>query len=368
MTRTTPLLLSLCVLAASSAHAGGPCDCLGDLDVDGAVGATDLAILLGAWGGSGAADIDGNGAVDAADLAILLGAWGPCAPPANDHCVAAENISSAGAEIWAPFCTAAATTGAAPLPTPTCGPGVAIGKDVWFRRQVGNAGKVRIDLCDAGFDTALAVYRQPNLPDRCLCPPNAAVAVVACNDDSDDCGLQSAVEFEVGELDCLTIRVGGYTYANGTVAAGAGVLHVREIHRGDRCDVAHQLPSQNVVTAFGHTLWDTWIDGDPTSCATNDTKDEWYRYTMPCDGTLTISTCAAGTNFDTTLAVFSACGGPQLACNDDSTDAGCDLGGLFLKSKVTLVATAGETLLIRVSGWNGAEGNFELSLVASCVQ
>lgn len=77
MTRTTPLLLSLCVLAASSAHAGGPCDCLGDLDVDGAVGATDLAILLGAWGGSGAADIDGNGAVDAADLAILLGAWGP---------------------------------------------------------------------------------------------------------------------------------------------------------------------------------------------------------------------------------------------------------------------------------------------------
>jgi hypothetical protein len=47
----------------------------GDLDGDGLVGATDLAILLGAWGLPGAADLDGSGAVGAEDLAILLGAW-----------------------------------------------------------------------------------------------------------------------------------------------------------------------------------------------------------------------------------------------------------------------------------------------------
>lgn len=49
----------------------------GDLDGDGAIGAADLAILLGSWGvcdGCGA-DLDGSGAVDAADLALLLGAW-----------------------------------------------------------------------------------------------------------------------------------------------------------------------------------------------------------------------------------------------------------------------------------------------------
>jgi hypothetical protein len=53
-----------------------PAGVFGDLDGNGAVDAADLAILLGAWGGTGDADLDGNGTVDAADLAQLLGAWG----------------------------------------------------------------------------------------------------------------------------------------------------------------------------------------------------------------------------------------------------------------------------------------------------
>lgn len=48
-----------------------------DLSGDGAVGAEDLASILGAWGTDDVdADLDGSGAVDAADLAELLGAWG----------------------------------------------------------------------------------------------------------------------------------------------------------------------------------------------------------------------------------------------------------------------------------------------------
>jgi len=47
-----------------------------DLDGDGSVNASDLAILLGNWGGSGAGDLNGDGSIDAADLAALLGAWG----------------------------------------------------------------------------------------------------------------------------------------------------------------------------------------------------------------------------------------------------------------------------------------------------
>ncbi|MDZ4754272.1 MAG: cytochrome D1 domain-containing protein [Phycisphaerae bacterium] len=50
---------------------------LGDLDGDGDVDASDLAILLGAWGSRGGpADLDKSGSVGAPDLAILLGAWG----------------------------------------------------------------------------------------------------------------------------------------------------------------------------------------------------------------------------------------------------------------------------------------------------
>lgn len=46
-----------------------------DLNNDSVIDAADLAILIGQWGGAGAADLNGDGTVDAADLAILLGAW-----------------------------------------------------------------------------------------------------------------------------------------------------------------------------------------------------------------------------------------------------------------------------------------------------
>jgi subtilisin-like proprotein convertase family protein len=55
--------------------------CPEDLDRDGSVAGSDLAILLGLWGqpcvGCGA-DLTGDGQVDAADLALLLGGWGVC--------------------------------------------------------------------------------------------------------------------------------------------------------------------------------------------------------------------------------------------------------------------------------------------------
>ena len=56
-----------------------PPPCPADLDLDGSVGAPDLAILLGDWDArASAADLDADGIVGAPDLAILLGAWGPC--------------------------------------------------------------------------------------------------------------------------------------------------------------------------------------------------------------------------------------------------------------------------------------------------
>jgi enediyne biosynthesis protein E4 len=53
---------------------------LGDLDADGNVGSSDLAVLLGSWGTVPTAfglraDQDGDGVVGSADLALLLGQW-----------------------------------------------------------------------------------------------------------------------------------------------------------------------------------------------------------------------------------------------------------------------------------------------------
>jgi hypothetical protein len=48
----------------------------GDIDGDGSIGATDLAILLSSWNGNGFADLNVDGIIDSIDLAILLSAWG----------------------------------------------------------------------------------------------------------------------------------------------------------------------------------------------------------------------------------------------------------------------------------------------------
>ena len=51
--------------------------CLGDLNDDLIVNASDIALLLGAWGTS-TYDLTGDNTTNAADLSVLLGAWGEC--------------------------------------------------------------------------------------------------------------------------------------------------------------------------------------------------------------------------------------------------------------------------------------------------
>lgn len=53
--------------------------CTADLDQDGAVGSSDLTVLLSEWGMVGSiADVDGDGLVGSSDITVLLTHWGPC--------------------------------------------------------------------------------------------------------------------------------------------------------------------------------------------------------------------------------------------------------------------------------------------------
>ncbi len=56
---------------------GGGTPCPADLDLDGSVGAADLATMLAYWG-TDLADVTGDGVTDAADISSLLSAWGAC--------------------------------------------------------------------------------------------------------------------------------------------------------------------------------------------------------------------------------------------------------------------------------------------------
>lgn len=78
-TVTDPEGLATTAVASLSPDCNGVLACGADFDGDGAVGASDLAILLGAWGTSQPAfDLSGDGMIGPADLGVLLGAWGPC--------------------------------------------------------------------------------------------------------------------------------------------------------------------------------------------------------------------------------------------------------------------------------------------------
>ncbi len=109
--------------------------------------------------------------------------------------------------------------------------------------------------------------------------------------------------------------------------------------------------------------------GSGAGCAGDHLQsDVFLTYTAPCNGSVTISTCAE-TDFDTIIAAYQGCGytppfflcnlSTLLACDDD----GCGIigGG----STITFNTTIGQCYRIRVGGYNGDQG--EGSLLVHCV-
>jgi lysyl oxidase len=109
------------------------------------------------------------------------------------------------------------------------------------------------------------------------------------------------------------------------------------------------------------------------SCAaeSGSAPEQLFRWVPALTGQATLSTCGAGTAFDTVLSVRQGdCTGTELACNDD-TD-GCGTGDTCAAashhgSSVSLAVTAGTTYTIAVDGFGGScggsEGAFQLTIV-----
>ncbi|MGV3696815.1 GEVED domain-containing protein [Flavobacterium sp.] len=90
-------------------------------------------------------------------------------------------------------------------------------------------------------------------------------------------------------------------------------------------------------------------------------KDVWYSVVVPASGSITIETGtnSAGSGIDTVCAVYSgACASlTAVGCDDDgATETALGLSKLSLTGQ-----TPGDTLLIRVFGYNGASGVYSIS-------
>ncbi|MCB9357778.1 MAG: hypothetical protein H6508_00945 [Calditrichaeota bacterium] len=121
-------------------------------------------------------------------------------------------------------------------------------------------------------------------------------------------------------------------------------------------DCGNAIAVLNGVPMSGTTI-DAALGTDITSCVLDDLYDVWYVYNVTTLSAITVGLCDAGSDYDTGISLWDACGGTQLACDDDA----CVTPSLA--SQVIYTPTVTGNIYIRVSGFNSQTGNFVLSVV-----
>lgn len=364
------------MLAAGLAQAAPAqtCECPGDLSLDGVVDGDDLGTLLGLWGtGHPLADFDDDGIVDGGDLGSLLGFWGFCAgPPSNDACEDAIPLTI-GTHA---FCTVYASTSLPDSPDAPCAIDKNIHNDIWYLFSATSSGTLTLSLCNDvkhvvnSFEPIIVVYSSP-VPGLAPCPDTGAATLVTCSDFHPGCLSGTPhllVPVTAGKL--YRIQIG--SRFDGADHGGAGILTVSMSPAGTTCGSASPPDDLEVVTTVVGSTASSPSQPLPADCAgANPGKPDWINYGSPCPGTLVISTCNAGTDFDTVVNVMTYdhdgnCWTEFVACNDNFPLPACQIGGVFKRSRVQVAVAAGQVLRIVVSGAGGASGNYHLTIARAC--
>jgi hypothetical protein len=88
-------------------------------------------------------------------------------------------------------------------------------------------------------------------------------------------------------------------------------------------------------------------------CANGGGADHIIRWVAPSDGSYRFDT--VGSNYDTSLAIYTNCMSWEIACNDDAADG-------VLDSRVVLDVAAGDLLLLAVDGYAASTGDWVLNI------
>ncbi len=221
--------------------------------------------------------------------------------------------------------------------------GVVGGKSVWWSWTAPASGSVNISTAGSSFDTTLGVYTGSSVN---------ALTVKASNDDESSSIHTSRVIFAAVAGVTYQISVDGYRAASGNVAILVALL-APPINDNFLNRTVVSGPS---VTAYGVNLSATSETGEPNHAGVIGGRSVWWSWMAPTSGTITIST--AGSNFDTTLGVYtgsSLTGLTSVASNDDESAS-------LRTSRVRFSVVAGRTYQIAVDGYNGATGNIVLNI------
>jgi V8-like Glu-specific endopeptidase len=250
------------------------------------------------------------------------------AAPANDNCASAQAIGL-GATSGTNRCSTTDGTG-------TCG--FNVGLDVWYSFTPTCAGTYTFDTCGARtFDTVLGLWT------------GCGGTQIACVDDA--CGLGSRITASLAAGTTYLVRVAGYNQQSGTfdlnVTRGADTFPVN-----DNC--ASALPVTAGVPVTGSTACAS-NDGTANCAGSATSNDVWYAFTADCTASYSADTLGSG--YDTAISVHTGCPGNLsniVVCDDD--------GAGFPFSRAVWQQPAGTTYYIRVSGFNNAAGNFQMTV------
>jgi hypothetical protein len=144
--------------------------------------------------------------------------------------------------------------------------------------------------------------------------------------------------------------ISALAFAAAAIAIGAAASPSRAQVAADHCVDAPLIVGNH---QYYGTTNNATSDIFQSPCSDSDSYDVWYRFDAGIDGDYAIDTLFS--QIDTTLAVYDACGGNLLGCNDD-----VDPDNFEYTSLVTLPLSAGQSIRIRVAGYGGDTGPFAL--------
>ena len=215
--------------------------------------------------------------------------------------------------------------------------GINGGDSAWFVYTASSDGTLAINSCLGGEDTRLYIWND------CMDGASAADNDDSCPFAPDGSGFSYASEivgFEVLSGEDYFIQ---WDDRWGEAAFNWSVTFTSSGLANDDCAGAIAVACDETVT--GSTA-------DATDSGSNPSPDVWYSYSGGA-GTITLSLCDGGTDYDSYLRVFDACDGMEIAFNDDFCGA---------QSEVTFEANGMSTYYIMVEGFSNSSGNYSMAI------
>ena len=310
--------------------------------------------------------------------------FNPCATVDDGSCIlpATNDACSDAIDIPSGTCYTGSNTGATAGDSPlnaACIDGILTPVDIWFTTTVGASGSVNVIFsATPGASSIVELYLG-----TCDSLGSGILAGIGfCNNYGSGggftlTGLPSAAVLTIRYWDFNSNDFGGLTLCIDEPIAGCTDPCASNFDPAASIDDgscvlptldADDCSAAATISAGITSYYSVGATGsDISSCTDSDSLDILFAYDVPAGlDSVLIYTC--GSTFDTGLSLWDACGGAEIACNDDGTPAGGSIcGGSNFQSYIlltdsTLASLAGSTIYIRIAGFAGNSGCGDLNI------